>query len=444
MVFYVSRVWVYASLRKMNILVLGSGGREHALTYRIAQSPHATRVFIAPGNPGTLRLGTNLPVEPMDFNAIGAAVRKHAIQMVVCGPEEPLVKGIADFFASDPDLQHVLFVGPSQQGAQLEGSKAFAKAFMQRHGIPTAAYRVFDSEQLEEAKHYVRQHPFPVVVKADGLAAGKGVSVCFTEEEANEALTELMERRRFGAACKKIVIEQFLQGKEMSVFVLTDGVHYVLLPTAKDYKRLGEGDTGPNTGGMGALSPAPGTSKQLLATIEDRIVKPTLAGLRKEGISYKGFLYLGLMIVQDDPYVIEYNCRLGDPEAQVVLPRLKGDVVPLFAAACTQKLKELVPGELPYHAVGIVLAAKGYPQKPESGKVINNLSLTSQCLVFHAGTRQRIGGEIETAGGRILTVVAFHRSWREARAIALRNAQLIQFEGKYFRSDIGHEVLNQD
>ncbi|MCS6990242.1 MAG: phosphoribosylamine--glycine ligase [Chitinophagales bacterium] len=424
----------------MNILLLGSGAREHALAYKLTQSPLCTRLFIAPGNAGTERQGDNVQVSPLDFAAIRSLVLRERIELVVCGPEEPLVKGIADFFAGDPALAHVAFAGPSRQAALLEGSKAFAKGFMKKYGIPTAPYRIYDSAHLVEALDYVKQHPLPVVIKADGLAAGKGVFVCETEQEAKEQVMALLRDKKLGVAGTTVVIEQFLQGIEMSVFILTDGQRYVLLPEAKDYKRIGEGNTGPNTGGMGALSPVPFANAALMQKIEHRILQPTLKGLQQEEITYRGFLYVGLMIVGDDPFVVEYNCRLGDPETQVVVPRIRTDLVNLLVQAATDELQIENLDILPYKAVGIVLASKGYPGSYETGRVIENLSLTSECLIFHAGTRRRTDGQIETAGGRVLTVTAFDRSLAKARQQALRNAELIRFEGKYFRRDIGDDV----
>ncbi|MCS6918102.1 MAG: phosphoribosylamine--glycine ligase [Chitinophagales bacterium] len=427
----------------MNILLLGSGGREHALAYKLAQSPLCTRLFIAPGNAGTERQGDNVQVSPTDFAAVRSLVVREQIELVVCGPEEPLVRGIADFFTHDPALAHVAFAGPSQKAARLEGSKAWAKMFMNRYGIPTAPCHIFRAEQLDDAVAYIRQHPLPVVIKADGLAAGKGVFVCETEQEAEEQLRALLRDRKLGSAGTTVVIEQFLQGVEMSVFILTDGQRYVLLPEAKDYKRIGEGNTGPNTGGMGAISPVPFADDVLMQKIEQRILQPTLTGLKQEGITYRGFLYVGLMIVGKEPFVVEYNCRLGDPETQVVVPRIKSDLVHLLIQAAQGQLETPAIQVLPYKAVGIVLASKGYPGTYETGCLIENLTLTTECLVFHAGTRRRTDGQVETAGGRVLTVTAFDQSLAQARRRALQNAELIRFEGKYFRRDIGDDVCIQ-
>lgn len=424
----------------MKILLLGSGGREHALAYKLAQSPLCSKLLIAPGNAGTERQGENVPITPTDFQAVRSLVVQEKIDLVVCGPEEPLVKGLADFFQEDTALRDVAFAGPGHQGAMLEGSKAFAKAFMQRHRIPTAAYRVFDASQINDAQDYLRKHPLPVVIKADGLAAGKGVFICETLSEAQETLDSLLREKKLGASGATVILEQYLDGIEMSVFILTDGTHYLLLPEAKDYKRVGEGNTGPNTGGMGAISPVPFLTDALKEKIRQRIIMPTLSGLQREQISYRGFLYFGLMIVADEPYVVEYNCRLGDPETQVVLPRLRNDLADLLYQAASGKLQTTDAEMLPYKAVGIVLASRGYPATYETGKPIDNLSLTSECLVFHAGTRKRVNGQVETAGGRVLTVTAFDRSFAQAKSRALRNADLIRFDGKYFRRDIGSDV----
>jgi len=332
-------------------------------------------------------------------------------------------------------------IGPSQKGAMLEGSKDFAKAFMQRFSVPTAKYATFTVDQIEDAVQYVDQQTPPIVLKADGLAAGKGVVICNDKEEAKRELHEMLMQQKFGEAGSKVVIEEFLSGIEMSCFILTDGENYALLPTAKDYKRIGESDTGLNTGGMGAISPVPFADEDLMKKIEEQVIKPVIDGLQKEKIIYKGFLYIGLMIVHGNPFVIEFNCRMGDPETQVVLPLLKSDLVELFQAVHEEKLNEKKVDTLPYHAITIVLASKGYPENYEKGKLIENLSLTHECIVFHAGTRKRANGDIETNGGRVLAVTAFGKNLSDAKSLALRNAELIQFEGKYFRKDVGNDVM---
>lgn len=425
----------------MNILLLGSGGREHAFAYVMAKSDRCEKLYIAPGNPGTEKHGENVNISATDFPAIKNFALEHNIGMIVCGPEDPLVKGLFDFFDSDGATQHIAVIGPSQRGAQLEGSKDFAKAFMKKFGIPTAAYATFTDQQADEAMRYVEQQTMPLVLKADGLAAGKGVVICTTAEEAKRELAEMMQAKKFGPAGNKVVIEEFLDGIEMSCFILTDGTNYVLLPTAKDYKRIGEGDTGLNTGGMGAVSPVPFADRSLMKKIEERIIQPVMIGLNQEKIIYKGFLYIGLMIVKGEPWVIEFNCRMGDPETQAVLPRLKSDLVELMMALHEGKLPAKKMEVLPYQSVTMVLASGGYPGDYEKGKVIENLSRAQECLVFHAGTRRRANGEIETSGGRVLAVTAFAREMHDAKKLAQRNAGLIRFDGKYFRRDIGDDVL---
>lgn len=425
----------------MKILLLGSGGREHAFAYMISKSERCEKLYIAPGNPGTEKHGENISISVNDFAAIREFVLQHAIEMIVVGPEDPLVHGVFDFFYADPSTGQVAVIGPSAKGAMLEGSKDFAKSFMQKHGVPTARYATFTSAQLSEAFGYLDQQPVPLVLKADGLAAGKGVLICHSHEEAKKELSEMMQTKKFGAAGDKVVIEEFLNGVEMSCFIITDGKNYRLLPTAKDYKRIGENDTGLNTGGMGAVSPVPFADDALMKQIEERIIQPVMQGLQQDRIVYKGFLYIGLMIVNGNPYVIEFNCRMGDPETQVVLPRLKNDLVELMLAAHAGTLNEVTVDVLPYAAVTVVLASKGYPEHYEKGKLIQNLSQTHDCIVFHAGTRKRSNGDIETSGGRVLAVTAFGRKLSDARALALRNAGVISFEGKYYRADIGVDVI---
>lgn len=423
----------------MNILILGSGGREHALADKIASSEHCKKLFIAPGNAGTALLGINLPVDPMDFAAVKQTVTDHQIGLVVVGPEGPLVAGIVNYFEADDQLKSVPIIGPSHTGAQLEGSKDFAKGFMGRHNIPTASYQSFGQDQIEEAVAYLDTHPMPVVLKADGLAAGKGVVICATREEARQEVREMLGGK-FGAAGSTVVIEQFLSGIEFSVFVLTDGRDYVLLPEAKDYKRIGEGDSGLNTGGMGAVSPVPFVDDALWQKVRDRIIIPTIVGIRKEDIRYTGFIFFGLIKVNDEPFVIEYNCRLGDPETEVVLPRLQSDLVELMLAAWHGRLGSDEVIIDPRYAVTIVLASGGYPGAFEKGKVITGLDLVDGSRIYHAGTVIH-DPHVLTAGGRVMTVTSMSTTLARAIDKSLINAERIQFEGKYFRRDIGRDVL---
>lgn len=423
----------------MNILILGSGGREHALADKIAASPQCQKLFIAPGNAGTSLLGVNLPVDPLDFSAVRAAVLEQRIHLVVVGPEAPLVEGIVDSFQQDPGLADIPVIGPTSAGAQLEGSKAFAKSFMNRHGIPTARYSVFRRSEREKAMAYVEDHPLPVVLKADGLAAGKGVIICASKAEALSELADIFDGR-FGAAGDTVVIEQFLPGVEFSVFVLTDGTDYILLPEAKDYKRAGEGDTGPNTGGMGAVSPVPFVDDTLREKVRAQIITPTIRGLRQEGIGYKGFLFFGLMLVEDTPYVIEYNCRLGDPETEAILPRLQSDLVELLMAAWHGRLRGLSAGIDDRHAVTIVLTSGGYPGAYTKGKVIHGLDHVDGSRIYHAGTALH-DGEVITSGGRVLAVTSLAGSLSRAVEKSLVNAEAIEFEGKSYRRDIGKDML---
>ncbi|MBA3649475.1 MAG: phosphoribosylamine--glycine ligase [Chitinophagales bacterium] len=423
----------------MKILLLGSGGREHAFAYKISQSPLCSKLFIAPGNPGTEKHGTNTPIAVTDFEGIGNFVQQNHIDMIVVGPEDPLVAGIDDFFESSTVFRAVSIIGPSKAGAQLEGSKDYAKAFMKKYSIPTADYEAFSMENIADALSFIEKQNIPMVLKADGLASGKGVRICESIDEAKTELNQMLGGK-FGSAGKKVVIEEFLKGAEMSVFILSDSIHYKILPTAKDYKRIGEGDTGLNTGGMGAISPVPFADELLMEKIEKKIIKPTIDGLQQEKIIYKGFLYFGLMIVSGEPFLIEYNCRMGDPETEVVLPRLKTDLVELLLAVANQNLAEKSVEILPYTAATVVLASGGYPLEYEKGKLIDGLQNVSECLVFHAGTRNRSNGDLETNGGRVITITAFGRKLKDAVKIAARNAEIIKFEGKYFRKDIGADV----
>ncbi len=424
----------------MNVLVLGSGGREHALVWKLSQSPRCDKLFCAPGNAGTALLGENVPLKTTDFEALGRFVLERDIGMVVVGPEEPLVKGVADYFSQDERLAKVLFVGPSAAGARLEGSKAFAKAFMMRHGIPTAAYRSFTRETLEEGKAFLKTLTAPYVLKADGLAAGKGVIICDSLEEAEETLDEMLSGELFGQASATVVVEEFLQGVEVSVFVLTDGKSHVLLPAAKDYKRIGEEDTGPNTGGMGAVSPVPFAGKAFMQKVEQRIIRPTIDGLSREGIRYCGFLFLGLMVVGEDPYVIEYNVRLGDPETQAILPRIDSDLLDLLEAAGSGRLEGYSLEVTSRHAATVVLASGGYPGNYDTGHMIHNLERVTDSLVFYAGVRKE-EAMYKTSGGRVLAVTSLGDNAAKALARTYESVRQIDYRGKYFRYDIGKDLL---
>jgi phosphoribosylamine--glycine ligase len=425
----------------MNILLLGSGGREHALAWKMVQSHHCDALFIAPGNAGTLQFGTNLDISVTDFAAIKNTCLEQKINMLVVGPEEPLVKGIYDFFQDDEQLRHIIVVGPSAEAAQLEGSKAFSKKFMQRHNIPTAGYAEFTAENFEQGKKYISEHSLPVVLKADGLAAGKGVVIAASHAEALEVFEEMIIRKQFGEASTKVVIEEFLQGIEVSVFALTDGHVYRLIGHAKDYKRIGEGDTGLNTGGMGCVSPVPFMDDAFMQTVEEKIIKPTIDGLAKENLNYHGFIFFGLMNVNGEPFVIEYNCRMGDPETEVVIPRLQTDIVALFAAMDNGTLVDtnIVFDE---RCCGTIMAVSGgYPGEYRKHLRIYGLAdqgKDADTIVFHAGTRQVDSGVV-TNGGRVLAVTSYGNSIPEAVERSRKALENISFEGMYFRRDIGYE-----
>jgi len=422
----------------MNILILGSGGREHALAWKIAQSPLSDQLFIVPGNAGTEVYGTNLDINVSDFDEVKAAILEYKIDLMIVGPEGPLVAGITDYFLRDKELKDLLIIGPDTRGAMLEGSKDFAKEFMFKYNIPTAPYRSFIASELEEGRKFLRIFDPPWVLKADGLAAGKGVLILDRIDEAERELENMLSGK-FGKASEKVVIEQFLDGIELSVFVLTDGESYMILPEAKDYKRIGEGDTGLNTGGMGAVSPVPFAHEDFLEKVEERIVKPTIKGLKEENIPYKGFIFLGLMNVLGNPYVIEYNVRMGDPEGEVVLPRIKSDLLPLLIATGKGELgKEDL--ELDGRTVvTVMLVSGGYPGKYEKGKVITGLEKVDDSIVFHAGT-QKQDDRILTNGGRVLALTSFGTDMKSALRNSYQNAGKIQFEGKYFRKDIGFDL----
>ncbi len=424
----------------MNVLIIGSGGREHAFAWKIAQSPLLSSLFIAPGNPGTAELGTNLAIGVADLEGIAQAIREHRIELVVVGPEEPLVKGVRDYIESQEDLTHVGIVGPGAEGAQLEGSKDFSKNFMHRHGVPTAASQTFTKESVEAGLAYLETQSLPIVLKADGLAAGKGVIIAQTLEEAKASLKEMLLDSKFGAASDKVVIEQFLRGIELSVFVLTDGENYVVLPEAKDYKRIGENDEGLNTGGMGAVSPVPFATASFMEHVDNRVIKPTLAGLIADGIKYQGFIFIGLMNHEGEPYVIEYNARMGDPETEVVLPRIESDFLSLLLAAAKGTLNEEKIQISAQYAVTTMVVAGGYPEDYRKGDVITGLDQVTDAHIFQAGTKEQ-EGQLLTNGGRVIALTGTSNTLEKAIQKSQKAALAIQFEGKNFRRDIGLDVL---
>lgn len=426
----------------MNILIIGSGGREHSFAWKIKQSPLCNNLFIAPGNTGTALFGTNLPIAIADFENLAAAALENKIDLILVGPEEPLVKGITDFFQDNELTKHIQIIGPSKQAAKLEGSKAFAKDFMTRHKIPTAAYKEFTLNDFEIGIKYLDEHVYPVVLKADGLAAGKGVIICNTVLEARAEFELMLLRSKFGEAGKKVVVEDFLEGIELSVFVLTDGVDYVLLPEAKDYKKIGKGDTGLNTGGMGAVSPVPILTDELKQKIIDQIIEPTINGLQKDSLNYKGFVFIGLMINKNEPMVIEYNCRMGDPETEVVLPRLKNDMVELLVATSNKSLKKQIIETDERSAVAIVAVSGGYPGDFKKNIIIEGLDSYDlpESFLFHAGTLQKENG-IVTNGGRVVVAVSFGENIKEAAEQSDYLLQQIHFEDMLYRDDIGFEFV---
>ena len=426
----------------MRVLLLGSGGREHALAWKISQSSILDQLFIAPGNAGTRQFGKNIPLSPIDFIAVKNFVLENNIDMVVVGPEEPLVLGIYDFFVGDAELYKIPVIGPSKFGAQLEGSKDFAKAFMNRHSIPTAKYATFTIDNLEEGLLFLKNMKSPYVLKADGLAAGKGVLIIHDLDEAQAELKSMLQHEKFGEASKKVVIEQFLDGIELSVFIVTDGHSFKLLPEAKDYKRIGEGDTGPNTGGMGAISPVPFADAAFMDKVHNRIIVPTVKGLKSEGIVYKGFVFFGLICVKGDPYVIEYNCRMGDPETEVVIPRLKSDILDLFEGIASNTLSERDIQFIDKSAATVMMVAGGYPDVYEKGKQIYGLNSVVDSLVFHAGTIAD-GPSVLTSGGRVLAVTSYGKNIEVAIEKAYEAVSKISFEGAYYRKDLGQDVLSQ-
>ncbi len=436
----------------MNILILGSGAREHAFAWKISRSMLLSNLFIAPGNAGTLQFGENIDIALHDFEAIKKVCITHNIEMVFVGPEGPLVNGIYDFLKNDELLKKIIVIGPSQEAAQLEGSKSYAKAFMQRHNIPTASYKAFDETNYEEGLQYIKNHPLPVVLKADGLAAGKGVLICQNHIEAMAEFELMIQQSKFGTAGKKVVVEEFLKGIELSVFALTDGKNFVLLPEAKDYKRIGEGDTGLNTGGMGAISPVPFAHEAFMQKVVDRIIQPTIAGIQKEDLVYKGFIFFGLIKVADEPMVIEYNCRMGDPESEVVLLRLKNDLVQLFISCSREELNKEKIDIDQRCAATIVAVSGGYPGEYEKGKSIDfgylenpesikTIEAEGGIMVFHAGTKKS-GEEIVSNGGRVLAVSALSDTIAEAIELSKNILGQIYFEDMYYRNDIGYEFAD--
>lgn len=423
----------------MNILIIGSGGREHALAWKIKQSRHCDDLYVAPGNAGSATVAQNVPIGVEDFDQLGQFARDKNIDLIVVGPEGSLVKGIRDYFEADPSLNKILMVGPGKSGARLEGSKDFSKQFMVRNGIPTGKAKTFVASQLNEAYSYIDNLKPPIVLKADGLAAGKGVVISPTVAEAKNTIREMLEDKKFGEASTKVLIEEFLDGIELSVFVMTDGKNYAILPEAKDYKRIGDNDTGPNTGGMGAVSPVVFADAAFMKKVEEKVIKPTIAGLGKENIPYKGFVFIGLMNINGEPFVIEYNARMGDPETQVVLPRIDTDFVELLVATAKG---ELTSGPVPQKnevAMTVVMVAKGYPESYEKGKVIDGLSKVKDGIVFHAGTKNN-GNEVVTNGGRVLAVTGIGTSLDDASAKAYSAVSSIRWDGLYFRKDIGNDL----
>lgn len=429
------------ALDEMNILVLGSGGREHALAWKIAQSPYCKNLFIAPGNAGTEQVGKNVPIKVGDFEAIKQFCIEQGIRMVVVGPEQPLVDGIVDFFKNDDMLKSVKIIGPDKVGAQLEGSKAFAKVFMEKHGVPTAKCCTVTAENLNEGLAFLETVKAPYVLKADGLAAGKGVLILDSLDEAKAELNNMLGGK-FGSASATVVIEEFLKGIEVSVFVLTDGEHYVILPEAKDYKRIGDGDKGLNTGGMGAVSPVPFCTDEFLKKVEDRIVKPTLRGLKEENIDYKGFIFLGLMNDNGNPYVIEYNVRMGDPETEAVMTRIDGDFALMLSACAEGRLNEVACAKNPKTAVTVMMVSGGYPEAYKKGMKMSGFENVKECVAFHAGTAFDAENNVVTSGGRVIAVTAHGNSIEEARGLAYQNVEKIHFEGMNFRHDIGVDLMN--
>ena len=425
----------------MNILIVGNGGREHAMAWKISESPLCDKLFVAPGNPGTASVAENVDIAADDFHGLGHFCQSHQIELLVVGPEAPLVLGIRDYFESDPGLKDVLIIGPGKRGAQLEGSKDFSKQFMLRNNIPTAKAKTFIVSELNNAFDYISTCKPPIVLKADGLAAGKGVVISLTQTEAKAVIKDMLVNKKFGEASAKVLIEEFLTGIELSVFVLTDGKDYVMLPEAKDYKRIGEGDTGPNTGGMGAVSPVNFATPAFMEKVENEVVKPTIEALKKEAIDYKGFIFVGIMNVGGSPFVIEYNARLGDPETQAIMPRIKNDFAEVLVAAAKGELKGKAIDIDRQHAVTVALVSGGYPGTFDKGKPIRGLAASGDTLIFHAGTR-REKDSIVTDGGRVLAITGKGNSLEQARKLAYDTVSTVDWDGLYFRKDIGTDLLN--
>ena len=424
----------------MNILILGSGGREHAFTHKLVQSKKVSQIFVAPGNAGTQEIASNINVNPTDFEAVKNAVIAHNIQMVIVGPEAPLVNGVHDFFLADNELKNIPVIGPKKDGALLEGSKDFSKEFMIKHGIPTAKYKSFTKESLQEGKLFLEALSPPYVLKADGLAAGKGVLILDSLDEAKAELEEMVSNQKFGDASSTVVIEEFLKGIELSVFVLTDGINYKILPSAKDYKRIGEGDKGLNTGGMGAISPVPFADKAFLQKVEDLVVKPTIFGLQKDGIDYRGFIFIGLMNNNGDPSVVEYNVRMGDPETEVVLPRIESDLFDLFEGVAHQNLHEKEFSVTEKIATTVMLVSGGYPEAYEKGKLISGLETIKNSIVFHAGTKIK-NNTVVTNGGRVIAVTSIAESIEKALKLSYESIDAIHFNKMNYRKDIGFDLV---
>jgi len=427
-------------MNKTNVLLIGSGGREHAIAWKLAQSPLLDQLFIAPGNAGTNSVGTNVPINGNDFESIKLFVVQKKVHLVIVGPEEPLVRGIHDFFLNDELLKNIPVIGPQKAGAELEGSKDFAKQFMIKHGIPTGAYQTFSKDTLAEGFAFLKTLNSPYVLKADGLAAGKGVVICKTLHEAEIELTDMLANHKFGKASEMVVIEEFLDGIELSAFAITNGREYLVLPEAKDYKRIGVGDSGPNTGGMGSISPVPFAGDEFMQKVEERVIKPTVEGLRKDGIPYQGFLFFGLMNVKGDPFVIEYNVRLGDPETESIIPRIKTDLLEIFLATANGKLSTIKLETDNRTAACVMIVSGGYPGEYAKGKVISGLELANNSLVFHAGTSS-IDDSIISNGGRVLAITSLADNLKTAIATSLESASQIKFENSYFRNDIGKDLI---
>ncbi|MCF8235698.1 MAG: phosphoribosylamine--glycine ligase [Bacteroidales bacterium] len=426
----------------MNVLILGSGGREHALAWKIAQSPELNNLYIAPGNAGTALAGENIHLSVTDFEGIYNFIKEKVIGMLIVGPEAPLVEGITDYMKAKLDMQHLIIIGPDKNGAMIEGSKDFAKIFMEKYGIPTAIHKTFEKDQLDQAIDYLEKISPPYVLKADGLAAGKGVIICNSFDQASKELKEMLTEEKFGKASSKVLIEEFMEGIELSAFVLTDGNSYTILPSAKDYKRIGEGDTGLNTGGMGSISPVPFADEEFMRKVESRIIRPTVEGLKQENIRYKGFIFFGLIKRGNDPYVIEYNVRMGDPEAESVIPRIKSDLLEMFIAAGREQLDQYNIELDERFTAAIMLVSGGYPEKYEKGKPIGGLDAVEDGLIFYAGAQRQAGtNEIVTSGGRVLAVTSFGRDLEESLRKSYAGAAKIDFHKMYYRKDLGKDLM---